>query len=416
MCRRDRITCLIRSSLPKIRKKPSTERHGRYSIEKEGTLKPDEYNNRPKTQRALGSLRLMGIPVRLHFTFVLLLIFVIVSGLGGTQSLASYTVSIVALFASVLAHEMAHAWVASRCGMRTLEIVMYPIGGVSRMENTPKPWQEFWIALAGPAMNLLIATGLVAVAYYRHLLFPPFDLWSKPTNANLLERIALANVILAAFNLIPAFPMDGGRILRAALTRWRGENEATRIAAWAGRMLAISMGLYGLFSAPLLVFVAFFVYLGAAQESAAALGRTLTQGIPVRAAMVSEFHTLTHGSTVRDAANLLLATSQQDFPVVHGSEVLGLLGRSALLRAMATEGPDAYVAGVMDREFPRVSPDVDLSEILPLMARTGACALVMKGDQLHGLLTTENLSQFLLLRRFGMNPSELLAYDGHRVD
>jgi Zn-dependent protease/CBS domain-containing protein len=357
----------------------------------------------------------MGIPIRLHFTFVVLLIFVIVTGLGGTQSLASYTITIVALFASVLAHEVAHAWVAARYGLKTLEIVMYPIGGVSRMENQPKPSQEFWIALAGPGMNLLLATALAAVAYYRQQLFPPFDL-VHPTNANLLERLALANLILAAFNLIPAFPMDGGRMLRAALTGWKGENEATRIAALAGRTLAISMGLYGLFSAPLLVFVAFFVYLGAAQESAAAMGRRLTQGIPVRAAMVSEFHTLTHGSTIRDAANLLLATSQQDFPVVHGPEVLGLLARGALLRAMANQGPDTYVAGVMDREFPRVSPDVDLSEVLPLMARTGACALVMKDEQLHGLLTTENLSQFLLLRRFGMSPSELLAYDGHRVD
>jgi len=127
--------------------------------------------------------------------------------------------------------------------------------------------------------------------------------------------------------------------------------------------------------------------------------------------MVSEFHTLNHGSTVRDAANLLLATSQQDFPVVHGAEVLGLLGRAALLRAMANQGPDAYVAGVMDRDFPRVDPGADLSEVLPLMARSGACALVMDGDRLEGLLTAENLSQFLLLRRFGMQPDELVAYE-----
>jgi len=358
-----------------------------------------------------GALRLMGVPVRLHFTFVLLLIFLVVTGLGGTQSVAGYAVYISALFASVLAHEFAHSWVAARYGLRTLEIVMYPIGGVSRMEKSPRPWQEFWIALAGPVMNLVLAAAVLGVAWWRRLLFPPFDL-AVPTNANLLERVALANIILAAFNLIPAFPMDGGRVLRAILSRWKPENEATRISAWAGRMLAISMGLYGLLSAHhLLVFVAFFVYLGAAQESAAAMGRTLTQGIPVRAAMVSEFHTLNHGSTIRDAANLLLATSQQDFPVVHGAEVLGLLGRSALVRAMANQGPDAYVAGVMDREFPRISPGVDLSEVLPLMARSGACALVMEGDRLEGLLTAENLSQFLLLRRFGMEPGELVAYE-----
>jgi len=348
----------------------------------------------------------MGVPVRLHFTTIVLLIFLIFTWVGGNQSVLGYTVWIVGLCASVLAHEFAHAWVADRCGLRTLEIVMYPIGGVSRLEKNPRAAQEVWIALAGPAMNLLIAASLIGVAYWRHLLFPPFDL-SKPTDANLVERLALANLILAAFNLIPAFPMDGGRVLRAVLTRWKTENEATRISAWAGRMLGISMGLYGMFVAPLLVFVAFFVYLGAAQESAAALGRTLTQGIPVRAAMMTEFHSLTHASTIRDAANLLLATSQQDFPVVHAGEVVGLLGRSALLRAMATAGADAYVAGVMDRDFPRVSPDVDLSQVLPLMTRSGACALVMQDGNLLGLLTSENLSQFLLLRRFGMEAGEL---------
>jgi CBS domain-containing protein len=204
---------------------------------------------------------------------------------------------------------------------------------------------------------------------------------------------------------MPAFPMDGGRILRALLSFVRPEDQATRIAAWMGRMLAISMGLYGLLGAQfMLVFFALFIYLGAAQEGAAAMGRTLTHGIPVRAAMITEFHTLDHGNTVRDAANLLLSTSQQDFPVIHGDQVVGLLGRSLLLKALAAEGPDAYVAGVMDREFVSLEPAADLAAILPLMARAGRCALVMDHNRLLGLLTTDNLSEFLLLRRFGMEP------------
>jgi stage IV sporulation protein FB len=173
-----------------------------------------------------------------------------------------------------------------------------------------------------------------------------------------------------------------------------------------GRMLAISMGLYGLVAQDfLLVFFAFFIYLGAAQEGAAALGRSLTHGIPVRAAMITEFHTLGHGNTVRDAANLLLSTSQQDFPVIHGDQVVGMLGRNLLLKALAAEGPEAYVAGVMDRDFLQLEPEADLAEVLPLMAQAGRCALVMDGSKLRGLLTTENLSEFLLLRRFGMEPS-----------
>jgi CBS domain-containing protein len=204
---------------------------------------------------------------------------------------------------------------------------------------------------------------------------------------------------------MPAFPMDGGRILRALLSFVRPEEEATRIAAWMGRMLAISMGLYGLLAAQfMLVFFALFIYLGAAQEGAAAMGRTLTHGIPVRAAMITEFHTLDHGSTVRDAANLLLSTSQQDFPVIHGDQVVGLLGRNLLLKALANQGPDAYVAGVMDRDFLSLEPNADLAGVLPRMAQAGRCALVMDQTRLVGLLTTDNLSEFLLLRRFGMEP------------
>src|ERR1700722_19480255 len=126
----------------------------------------------------------------------------------------------------------------------------------------------------------------------------------QPTDANALARLAYGNLVLAGFNLLPAFPMDGGRILRALLSYIRPEDQATRIAAWMGRMLAISMGLYGLLSPQfMLVFFAFFTYLGAAQESPAGMGRPLTHGTPVRAAMITEFRTLEHGHTVRDAAN-----------------------------------------------------------------------------------------------------------------
>jgi Zn-dependent protease len=351
---------------------------------------------------SLGSFRLMGVPIRLHFTFVLLLIFLIFTGLGSNQSGLNYALYLIALFASVLAHEFAHAAVGHRYGIRTVEIVMFPIGGVSRLQRVAKPNEEFWIAFAGPLANLLISSGLFAWIYANHLTMSPVVAFIDPSDANVVERIAEANLILAAFNIIPAFPMDGGRMLRAVLARFKPEDEATRVAAWAGRMLAISMGLYGLlYSHFLLVFVAFFVYLGAAQESAAAMGRLLTAGIPVRAAMLTEYHTLTHGNTIRDAANLLLATSQQDFPIVHSEQVIGLLGRNALLRAMANDGPDVYVASYMDREYTSLAPDANLAEILPLMAHTGACALVMDGERLLGMLTTENLSQFLLLRRFG---------------
>jgi Zn-dependent protease len=349
---------------------------------------------------------LFGTPFRLHFSFILLATVVVVKDLAGHQSTSAYTLFLIGMLVSVLLHEVAHAVVASRFRVRTLEVVMFPIGGLPRMERTLKPVEEIWISIAGPLVNAIIAAGLFAYLTATHQPAPikPSDLM-QPADVNLLGLLAFGNLLLVAMNLFPAFPMDGGRILRAILSYVRPEDEATRIAAWMGRMLAIAMGLYGLLvSQYMLVFFALFVYLGAAMEFAAATGRTLTHGIPVRAAMMTEFHTVEHGKTIRDAANLLLATSQQDFPIVHGDKVVGLLGRTLLLKSLAAEGPDAYVAGVMDRDFLSIEPGDDLAEVLPLMAHAGRCALVMDGEKLVGLLTTENLSEFLLLRRFGMEP------------
>ncbi len=347
----------------------------------------------------VGALRAFGVPIRFHFTFVLLLVFLIFVGVGGKQSAATTSIYVIALFGSVLVHEICHAVVARLYGLHTREIVMFPIGGVSRLESQPKARQELLIALAGPASNLIIGVALLAVQGN----FLPIEKLTEPTDANLVERIAIGNLLLGVFNLLPAYPMDGGRILRSLIALRKPEDEATQIAASAGRFLGIAMGLFGLLSQNfVLVFVALFVYLGAAQEGAAARGRSLTSGFPVRAAMITDFHTLSHSNTIREAGNLLLSTSQQDFPVMHGTEVLGLLTRSALMRAMLTAGPDSYVASAMDRSFLRLSPDARLSDVSPQISGAKACALVMDGEQLVGLLTAENLYEFTLLRQVSL--------------
>ncbi len=360
-------------------------------------------DNRKPIPGSVVSFKLFGVPVRLHFTFILLLVFLLFIGVGQRQSGMMTVIYVVALFASVLLHELRHTLVARKYGIRTLEIVMFPIGGVSRPERAPKAREELWVALSGPLVNLLIAAGLLIWVGMQQG-FVSLTQLREPTDANLAERIAFGNLLLFVFNLLPAYPMDGGRILRSFLSLRLPEEEATRIAAGAGQGLAILMGLAALLWGNfLLMFVALFVYLGAAHEGAAARGRILTTGFPVRAAMITDFRTLQHGDTIRDAGNLLLTTSQHDFPVMHGDAVVGLLTRSALVRAMLTEGPDSYVAGAMDREFARVSPDQPLQDALPLVSAPGACALVMDSDdRLLGLLNSENVSEFLLLRQVSL--------------
>jgi Zn-dependent protease/CBS domain-containing protein len=348
----------------------------------------------------LGSVRVFGVPVRLHFTFVLLLVFLLFIGIGGKQSGAMTALYILGLFASVLLHELGHTLVARHYGIRTIEIVMYPIGGLSRPERPPEAREELPIALAGPLVNFLIACALAGVVALQQG-FVALEKLAEPTDANLAERLALGNFMLFVFNLLPAYPMDGGRIMRSLLALHMPVERATRIAAGAGQSLAFLMGLAGLLWGNfLLMFVALFVYLGASQEGAAARGRQFTAGYPVRAAMITDFRTLQHGETIRDAGNLLLTTSQHDFPVVHGDSVVGLLTRAALVRAMLNQGPEGYIAGAMDRDFTRLKPDMPLTEALQQLSLPGACALVMdEEDKLVGILTPEKLSEFVLLRQ-----------------
>jgi Zn-dependent protease/CBS domain-containing protein len=360
----------------------------------------DDRSNQRLTAGTIGAITLWGVPIRVHFTFVLLLIFLLFIGIGGRQSGVMTALYVLALFASILLHELGHTLVARHYGIRTLEIVMYPIGGVSRPERAPNAHEELPIALAGPLVNLLLAVAVAAWVASRHG-FVALEKLVEPTDANLAERIALGNLMLFLFNLLPAYPMDGGRILRSVLALRMPLEQATRIAAGAGQTLAILMGLAGLLWGNfLLVFIALFVYLGAFQESSMARGRQFTAGYPVRAAMITDLRTLNHGDTIRDAGNLLLAGTQHDFPVMHGTSVVGILTRSALVKAMLNQGADSYVAGAMDRNFIRLSPEMPLSEALPLISTPGACALVMDAeDRLAGMLTSEKLSEFVLLRQ-----------------
>lgn len=353
---------------------------------------------------AMGALSVLGVPIRLHFTFLLLFVLLLISGLGGQRSSVVYVLYVGGLFLSVMLHELGHAMVTKHYGIQTLEVVMFPIGGVARLDRRLEPSEEFGIAMAGPLVNVFLAGLCWVLATSSNHIVSLSGIF-KATDENLAAQLFFGNLAMAGFNLLPAFPMDGGRIFRSVLSRFRSEEDSTRIAAWVGRMIAISLALYALFSGHyLLVFGAFFIYIGAAQEAAASLGRALTVGIPVRAAMVKEFHTLTHASTIREAIDMSLACSQQDFPVIHGGAISGILNRNALLHALASEGPDAYIVGVMDRQYISLAPDLDLSAALPVMARSGNCALVLQDERLVGLLTTENLSHFLALRRFGLEP------------
>ncbi len=345
-----------------------------------------------------GSLRLFGVPVRFHFTFLLIALVMIFNGLSRDSGALLGVIYLGGLFASVLAHELGHALVARRYGIPTVEIVMYPIGGVARLGRSPEPREEIWITAAGPLVNFVIAGLIVGFVVLQGPL-PSIEALKQATPQSFLLRLAASNLGLGLFNLLPAFPMDGGRLLRALLALRLSRPRATAISSNIGKAIAVVMGLYAVLTGAYgLVFIAIFVFLGANQENVAVQQRSLLQNVPVRNAMVTHFQTLAHGSTLQEAKSLLPHTVQTDFPVLSGTSVVGLLSRDALLQGLTTEGPEAYVASVMQRAYRMISPDSDLGELLTRGELTGEPALVMEGDTLVGLLTPQNLAEFLRAR------------------
>lgn len=352
--------------------------------------------------------RVAGIDVYVHVTFVLLLGWVGLEHWRGSQNLTAVVEGVgfmLALFGCVLLHEYGHALTARRFGIRTKDITLLPIGGVARLERMPdEPAQELWVALAGPAVNLVIAALLLAwmVASGTAQAVGPRLAEAAGgglTQGSLVERVLVANAFLAVFNLLPAFPMDGGRVLRALLATRMDRARATRRAAAIGQGMAVLFAFLGMQGNPMLIFIALFVWIGAAQESGMEQMKSALAGIPVRRAMLTTFHSLNPSQTLGDAADLLLAGSQHDFPVVVDGRVEGMLPRSHLIAALSRHGRQASVDAHMTRGCPTADA-TDLLEPVLVRLRGRDCLTmpVLEHDRLVGLVTMENVGEFLMIQ------------------
>jgi Zn-dependent protease/CBS domain-containing protein len=341
-------------------------------------------------------LKISGIPIRVHFTFVLFLVWIALSRGGGTSGVY-WVAFVIAIFVCVLLHELGHALVAKRFGVMTQDITLYPIGGVAMLDGRPRPRQELWIALAGPAVNLVIALALLPIVVTKRVDIA--NVAELHTPGAFLSALCAANITLAIFNLIPAFPMDGGRVLRAALALNMPERRATQLAAGFGQFLAICFGFVAVLTGNLIFFIiAAFVFLGAGQEYSMTVTRSFLEGHQVAEAMVVHFATIESGAPLATAAEMLLGGTQHDFPVVVGEEIVGILSRNDIARGLATDGPTGFVAGFMQREFKITSPEAPLEAAYDLFARSdNSPVAVMSDEKLVGLLTQENLSEFIML-------------------
>lgn len=345
--------------------------------------------------------RIAGIPIRMHLTLLVLLAWIAGAYMLSGATLTATAIGlllVLTIFAIIVVHELGHALVARRYGIRTRDIMLLPVGGISSLERMPeKPSQELAVALVGPAINLVLA----AIIWGGIELTGGTTRLGEATSVTgaIATQLMWINIALAVFNLLPAFPMDGGRALRALLAMRMSNERATNIAATLGRLLAVVFGIAGLFLNPLLILIAMVVWFGATQERALAQLKSAITGVPVSAAMLRRVETVAPDQPLEDAAALLLRGGLDQLPVIDNGKPIGVITRRDVATALAHAGPDATVASAPRHSIVEVSPADSLDVVLDRLRQDpDAVALVVDGDQPVGLLTAEHLSTYVALR------------------
>lgn len=340
-----------------------------------------------------------GTAVRIHITLLLFLAWIGMAAFqrGGGEAAGQSVLFISAVFLCVVLHEFGHILTARQFGIVSTEVTLLPIGGVANMDSMPqKPWQELLVAIAGPAVNIVIAGVLLAVSGV-------FNLGEAAQIANpsvsIWERLAATNIFLAVFNLIPAFPMDGGRVLRAALAMWVGQAKATSIAANIGQAFAFLLGFAGLFGNPMLLFIAIFVYIAAAGEAQMTTMAEAARDIPAVDAMETRIASIGRGATVSEAVEILLATSQDDFPLVDANgRPAGLLSRAEIVEGLRVSHPGAPVAPFASKELATIGVHENVEAALPSLNAGAPVGVVDAEGRLTGLLTRQSLGEIMMIR------------------
>ena len=346
--------------------------------------------------------RLWGIDVYLHVTFILFLAWVgyatyAAMGVGAALSIVFL---VLALFTCVLLHEYGHALTARKFGIGTADITLLPIGGVARLERMPSnPRQELLVAIAGPAVNVVLAAliGLIIVITKSPMPQNPANLLEGGILWNLLRM----NVVMILFNMLPAFPMDGGRVLRAALAMKMSYAKATRTAATIGQGMAVVFVLFGLLTGHfMLMFIAFFVWIGASNEAQDAEQDSLLSGLTVRDAMVTDYRRLTPEDTAQTTVQLILQGWQADFPVISEGQFVGIVTRQDVVTALEAGNLSQPVANFMRTDALRCTPEENLDTALDTLRASHLPLLpVISDGRLIGLLTSENVLDAIMFRR-----------------
>lgn len=347
--------------------------------------------------------KIAGINIYIHWTFSLLIVWIIYNnvraGLDTSQIIWS-VIFVLSLFVCVTLHELGHALSAKRYGIKTKDITLYPIGGVARLEKMPeKPKQELVVALAGPTVNFIIAILLSPVILRSDLSADESSNVLIIGAHNFLPMLGMLNITLAVFNLIPAFPMDGGRVLRALLTMKLGRVKATQIAAGIGKILAFGFIVMGFYSNPFLIFIGLFIILGASAEEQMVTTQSLVQEFTAKNAMMTNFITIEKAEPIAKAIELLLAGQAKSFLVTDTGTPYGVIDRDDIIRGVKEHNEHQSVQHIAQKELIYVQSSTPLNEVFMEFRRTRTpLILVLDNDRLAGLIDTENIAELIMIQ------------------
>tara|TARA_R110000868_G_scaffold14766_3_gene68438 strand:- start:565 stop:1692 length:1128 start_codon:yes stop_codon:yes gene_type:complete len=349
--------------------------------------------------------KIARIRLEVHWTFALLLIwagFIEFQNSGNFERVAVNQGFILVLMACVVLHELGHALTARKFGIKTQRIILLPIGGVATLDKMPeKPGQELLVALAGPAVNVLIAIILSLIipikSYFNFDNIMVEEMLYAPNLQNFLFYLFVANVMLVVFNLIPAFPMDGGRVLRALLAFKLSRVEATNIAASIGQALAIVFFILGFFVNPFLILIAFFIFFGAYGENQMVKQNSLLQGHLVKEATLTNITVLRPDNNVQEVIDILLASTEKDFVVAQDNDIVGIVTQKDVIKYAKT--PSTLVRDIMDKNFLVIDESTEITKVLELVGKEKKSFFpVTSNEKLVGAIDMVNISEFILLK------------------
>jgi Zn-dependent protease/predicted transcriptional regulator len=352
--------------------------------------------------RGLSLGRIAGIKIIVHWTFLLLIGWIVFREMGKGSDTSTILITIgfvLALFFCVILHELGHSLTARRYGVETKRITLLPIGGVASLERIPEePKQELLVAIAGPAVNMVIALLLYLLAPVRQFnmeeLVDGINSWE-----GFLYSLYRVNILLVVFNAIPAFPMDGGRILRSLLALKMGRLRATAIASGLGRIIAIAFVFFGLFNNPFLVLIGIFVYFGAHSENLVVRYNELLKEHIVQEAMMTNYVTLAPDDTVKDAADKLLSGSDQDLVVVDNGRPVGIMNKASIIEALKENLQQTPVAEIMNTDFEVLQLKDKLNNIYTNSQRNRRTVYpVMEDGKMAGVIDLDNIQEFIMIQ------------------